>query len=44
MGQPVVHFEVIGKDPQTLRRYYSDLFAWDFDTHVTVSEVISHPG
>jgi uncharacterized protein len=30
MGQPVVHFEVIGKDGDKLRSYYSDLFGWDF--------------
>ena len=31
MGQPVVHFEVIGKDAEALRRYYSDLFGWEID-------------
>lgn len=30
MGQPVVHFEVIGKDGDKLRGYYSELFGWDF--------------
>ena len=30
MGQPVVHFEVIGKAGEKLRSYYSDLFCWDF--------------
>jgi uncharacterized protein len=30
MGQPVVHFEVIGKDGQKLRDYYSELFGWEF--------------
>ena len=30
MGQPVVHFEVVGKDGQKLRSYYSDLFGWEF--------------
>jgi uncharacterized protein len=30
MGQPVVHFEVIGKDPDRLRSYYSQLFGWEF--------------
>ena len=32
MGQPVVHFEIIGKDAEKLRGYYSELFGWDFDT------------
>lgn len=30
MGQPVVHFEVIGKDPNKLREYYGQLFGWTF--------------
>ena len=33
MGQPVVHFEVIGKDGESLRRYYSELFGWDIDAN-----------
>jgi predicted enzyme related to lactoylglutathione lyase len=32
MGQPVVHFEIIGRDPEKLRSYYGDLFGWQFDT------------
>jgi uncharacterized protein len=31
MGQPVVHFEIIGKDPEKLQSYYSELFGWEFD-------------
>ncbi len=31
MGQPVVHFEVIGKDGEKLREYYSSLFNWKID-------------
>jgi len=31
MGQPVVHFEIIGKDGEKLRSYYSDLFGWEID-------------
>jgi uncharacterized protein len=30
MGRPVVHFEVIGKEPDKLRSYYSELFGWEF--------------
>ena len=29
MGQPVVHFEVIGKDAEKLHSYYSELFGWE---------------
>lgn len=32
MGQPVVHFEVVGKDAEKLRSYYSELFGWEFDS------------
>src|SRR5207248_2054005 len=44
MGQPVVHFEIIGKDPEKLRNYYGDLFGWTFDTRVPVSEAVSEAG
>jgi uncharacterized protein len=30
MGQPVVHFEVIGRDGPKLREYYGELFGWEF--------------
>lgn len=30
MGQPVMHFEVMGKDGEKLRSYYGDLFDWEF--------------
>jgi predicted enzyme related to lactoylglutathione lyase len=30
MGQPVVHFEVVGKDGDKLRSFYSELFGWEF--------------
>jgi predicted enzyme related to lactoylglutathione lyase len=44
MGQPIVHFEIIGKDPERLRSYYGNLFGWEFDTNVPVAEAISQPG
>lgn len=31
MGQPVVHFEVIGRDGTKLQSYYADLFGWEID-------------
>jgi predicted enzyme related to lactoylglutathione lyase len=31
MGQPVVHFEIIGKDGAKLQNYYSELFGWEID-------------
>ena len=44
MGQPVVHFEIIGTDPRALRRYYGDLFDWSFDTSGPVSPAVSEQG
>jgi predicted enzyme related to lactoylglutathione lyase len=32
MGQPVMHFEIIGKDGDKLRSYYSDMFGWEIDS------------
>jgi uncharacterized protein len=29
MGQPVVHFEVVGKDGDKLQSYYTELFGWN---------------
>jgi uncharacterized protein len=31
MGQPVVHFEIIGKDGEKLQSYYAELFGWEVD-------------
>ena len=31
MGQPVVHFEVMGQDGERLRSYYAELFGWAID-------------
>jgi uncharacterized protein len=33
MGQPVVHFEVIGTDGEKLQKYYSQLFGWEIDSN-----------
>jgi uncharacterized protein len=41
--QPVVHFEVIGKDPERLRKYFGELFGWAFDTPSPVAQEISDP-
>ena len=43
MGQPVVHFEIIGKDPAKLRSYFGELFGWEFDVPSPVSEAVSDP-
>ncbi len=33
MGQPVVHFEIVGKDPKKLQEFYSGLFDWHIDAN-----------
>ena len=43
MPQPVVHFEVIGKDPIRLREYFSELFGWEFDVPSPVAQEVSEP-
>jgi len=32
MPAPVVHFEIIGKDPRALGAFYASAFGWDVDT------------
>jgi uncharacterized protein len=44
MGQPVVHFEVTGKDPDRLRSFYGGMFDWEFDTTSPVSDAVSEAG
>ena len=29
MGQPIVHFEIMGKDAARSQQFYRDLFSWD---------------
>ena len=43
MGQPLVHFEIIAKDPAKLRGYLGELFGWEFDTSSPVAEAVSEP-
>ena len=35
MGNPVLHFEIAGKNGESLREFYSSLFGWDIgaETH-----------
>jgi hypothetical protein len=44
MGQPVVHFEIIGSDPPGLRDYYGELFGWEFQTGDAATEAVSQRG
>lgn len=44
MADPVVHFEVIGKDPARLREYFGALFGWQFATDSPVASEVSDQG
>jgi predicted enzyme related to lactoylglutathione lyase len=44
VGQPVVHFEIIGRDPAKLRSYYGGLFGWQFQTGDATTDTVSQPG
>jgi len=44
MGQPVVHFEIIGTDPARLRGYYGELFGCVFFIGAATTEKVSPPG
>ena len=44
MGLPVVHFEVIGKEPEQLRSFYGAMFDWEFDTNAPVAGAVSEAG
>jgi hypothetical protein len=43
MAQPVVHFEVAGKNPERLREFFGQLFDWTFDVPSPVAKEVSAP-
>ncbi len=43
MSLPVVHFEVVGKNPTRLRNYFGELFGWTFDVPSPVAPEVSDP-
>lgn len=43
MGNPVVHVELIGPDPEALRTFYAALFGWDAPPGAPVAPAISEP-
>ena len=32
MGNPIVHFEILGKDGEALKSFYSTMFGWKIDS------------
>lgn len=44
MANPVVHFEIIGKDPANLRRFFRSMFGWRYDNESPVAPEVSQAG
>ena len=50
MGNPVVHFEVIGRDAQALQSFYKDAFDWQIELALPSAPqesgyyAMAHPG
>jgi uncharacterized protein len=44
MGNPIVHFEIIGREPARLRSYYAELFDWRTNTDSPVAPEVSESG
>ena len=44
MGNPVVHFEVVGKDRQALESFYKGAFDWHMEEAVPSIYSMVHPG
>ena len=42
MGNPVVHFEVVGKDASGLQRFYADAFGWEMKPAIP-GYAMAHP-
>jgi uncharacterized protein len=43
MGNPVVHFEVVGRDAQALQNFYKDAFDWQMEEAIPGSYAMAHP-
>lgn len=44
MGNAVVHFEIIGRDPAALKEFYRALFGWETDANSPVAPHVSDAG
>lgn len=44
MAQPVVHFEILGRDGAALREYYATLFGWRFSDAEPGGYALTDPG
>ena len=41
MGNPVVHFEIMGGDGERLKGFYSDLFGWKIDSNNPIGGMLA---
>jgi predicted enzyme related to lactoylglutathione lyase len=44
MANPVVHFEIIGKDGDTTKRFFADLFGWTINSDNPMNYGLTDPG
>ncbi len=44
MAQPVVHFEILGRDGRALQEYYAELFGWTFSAPGPLDYALADPG
>jgi uncharacterized protein len=44
MANPVVHFEVLGKDAAVLSKFYGEAFGWELDDVMEGSYYMAKPG
>lgn len=44
MANPVVHFEVVGKDAATLTKFYGEAFGWQLEDVMEGSYYMANPG
>jgi predicted enzyme related to lactoylglutathione lyase len=44
VANPVVHAEIIGREPERLQAFYRELFGWEFDTSAAIAPAVSEGG
>jgi predicted enzyme related to lactoylglutathione lyase len=44
MSQPVIHFEIMGRSPASLRTFYGNVFGWEFETQDTGNDFVGDYG
>jgi predicted enzyme related to lactoylglutathione lyase len=44
VANPIVHAEIIGRQPERLQSFYRELFGWEYDTSAPISAAVSEGG